>query len=532
MLGAVSEFAHMGDRMQLHRQVALQSPGGVLSLAVALLFAVVLLPHASGAAEYDPGLVQIQLTPDVTIGWITAHYGATVVDSLPPLYLLQVPSGMDEAELVEQMTPDTTHIVCAERALRDETPEGVRQMVVAAVGGTIEDYLDQEWVERLHLEAIHAFAQGEGVLVAVLDTGVVPEHEALAGAIAAGGYDFVDDDDDPRDEANGIDDDGDGLFDEGAGHGTLVAGIIHRVAPAAQILPIRVLDDEGRGSTFTLAKGIRRAVESGADVINMSLGMTVHSGIIAHELAQARLASRAMVSAAGNDGVDTLLYYPASDIKVLMVAALDASDIKADFSNYHAKVALSAPGVGILGPYYDGGYAIGAGTSFATAFVSAQCALIIDLDPGIDCDQLYQQAMLGVHDVYDIPANHPYIAKLGTGRVDGLETLLTSAPSATAGSDPLNLHPLVGLRVQPSLVQGPGALSLSGPGIGPDEPGRIMGLYDLAGRRLRTLTLDPTGTIAWDGRDDAGRRLPAGTYLLRTATPAGNALIGRLVIVR
>ncbi len=488
-------------------------------LAALWLLSSLLAPLA--AADYVPGYIQVQLAPGASIAEVNATYGTTTADSLPPHYLLHVPPGVDEETLIAQMQAAPGTFVCVEHSFRDETPEGVRQMIVIAVGGTIGDYLDQNLVERIHLRDIHPYSQGEGVLVAVLDTGVLATHEALAGVIAPGGYDFVEGDNDPSDTANGIDDDDDGTIDEGAGHGTLAAGIIHLVAPSAQILPIRVLDDEGRGTTFTLAKGIRYATELGADVINMSLGLTDHSGIIAHELAQARLRSAAMVSAAGNLNTDSLLYYPASDTRVLMVAALDSSDVKAEFSSYHPRVAISAPGVGVLGPYYDGGYAIGAGTSFATAFITGQCALLKALVPGISWDGLYQLAVRGVVDIYSIPENHLYIGKLGAGRFDGLATLRAATEPAGV-AEPSHGG---GVRVVPSVVAG-GSMTRVWWDAPTAAPGGAVRVFDATGRLIGSRALAATeasaGALSWDGRDAAGRPVPTGAYLLEITSAAAS----------
>ncbi len=515
-------------------------------MPVFCLLAGVVLGASPGIAGADhvPGVIQVQLTPGTSITEVNATYGTTTADSLPPHYLLRVPPGTTEDSLIAQMGADPGSFVCVEHAFRDETPEGVRQMIVIAVGGTIEDYLDQGLTARLHLREVHPYATGEGVLVAVLDTGVLATHEALAGAIAPGGYDFVDGDDDPTDAGNGIDDDRDRFVDEGAGHGTMVAGIIHLVAPGARILPIRVLDDEGRGTTFTLAKGIRYATEMGADVINLSLGLTDRSGIIAHELAQARLHATAMVGAAGNLGSDSLLYYPASDVKVLMVAALDSADVKAEFSSYHARVAVSAPGVGILAPYCDGAYAIGAGTSFATPFIAGQCALIQAMVPGIPWDDLYVQVGRGVIDIYGIPGNLPYIGKLGTGRFDALETLLTTLAPATVPSAPgapAAAHraapAALAMRVTPSVLLGNGAVRLAwdAPRAARAAGGGGLRVYDVGGRLVAARPLEAqegaAGELRWDGRDASGRLLPSGGYLLEL-TSEGTARRTAVCIVR
>lgn len=482
-----------------------------LSILIAL---VAISSTPTGAREsYDPGFVQVHLAVGASIEEVNTTYGTTTIDQLEPHYLLQIPPGIDEETLLAQMQGNPETFVCAEYAFRDETPEGVRQMVVTAIGGTIEGYLDQDLVERLHLPDVHPYSTGEGVLIAVLDTGVLAEHEALSGAIAPGGYDFIENDEDPTDTANGLDDDEDGLIDEGAGHGTMVAGIVHLVAPGARILPVRVLDDEGRGTTFTLAKGIRYAVEQGAQIINMSLGLTDRSGIVAHELAQARLESAVMVAAAGNLASDESILYPASDTKVLMVAALDANDVKAKFSSFHSRVALSAPGVGIYAPYFDGGYAIGAGTSFATPFIAGQAALIQSLEPEMNWGGVCDHITLGVASIYEIPANDPFLGKLGTGRIDAWQTFLvtTSFSSVVPAAEQRSL------RVAPTVLAFAGTAQVRWDTMS-TAPANVLRTFDAAGRLVQSIALASAADgCPWEARDAAGNPLPSGAYWLQLA---------------
>jgi subtilisin family serine protease len=477
---------------------------------------------------YAEDQLQVELVPGTNIDEVNAEYGTTTLDSIPPLYLLQLPAGSDEDEYLDRMRGDMMRFRHAEYAYNDETPEGTRQMVVAAVGGTIDDYLDQNLVARIHLPEILAHQTGEGVLVAVLDTGVRADHPALEGVVEPG-YDFVADDADPADEANGLDDDGDALIDEGAGHGTMVAGIIHLVAPGARIPPIRVLDDEGQGTTFTLAAGIRYAVEHGAAIINLSLGLTERSEIVTHELCRARNASIPMAAAAGNLGTDTLQYFPASDPSVLMIAALDSSDVKADFSSYGPDVDLSAPGVGILVPWWNGEYAIGAGTSFATPFISGQCALALGFEPQASYSQVYDWARGGVVDIYAVPGNEIFIGMLGTGRVDGLETLYEFVDPAASPPlpTPASAEPAWSIFPNP-------APSLSQVRIGRPRDADSMSpliILDALGRRVQTLGPTPgaTGSV-WDLRDLRGRPVPAGVYMVITS--GSRAPAGRVHVLR
>lgn len=476
---------------------------------------------------YMPGEIQIRLRDGVLIETINARYGTQTQDSLPPLYLLTLPETGHEQEWVDRLLLDPD-IEAAEFAWTDETPEGARQMVVIVVGGTIDDYLDQGVLGRLHVSEIQQQYTGAGVRVAVLDTGVLASHEALAGCIAPGGWDFVSGDDDPADEALGLDEDGDGLIDEGAGHGTMVAGIIHVLAPDAQILPVRVLDDEGRGRIFDVARGMRYAVEHGAQLINLSLGLQQHTFVIQDQILWVRDCGVAIVSAAGNLGTDHPPYFPASDPQVLSVAALDSCDIKADFSSWHRTVDLSAPGVGILAPYRDGGYAVGAGTSFSVPFISAQCAWALQAMPELTLMDLYRTAREGVVDIYSIPENELYWGGLGTGRIDGLATL-AAIQDMFSGISTDTATPSGSLRAwpNPSRADETVFLQLAEPALSAGSPILIL---DASGRRVGTVAReDDDPVVRWSWQAD-GRALPGGIYFARPEGAAAQPL--RLVHLR
>ncbi len=465
-----------------------------------------------GGNDAIPGRIQIEASPGVPVSEINARYNTTTIDSLPPLYLLSIPDGADGGTMLHQMSADSC-MRCAEPEYRDETPEGCRQMVVAVVGGTIDDYLDQNVAARIHLADIQAHATGQGVLVAVIDTGIDLDHPALEGAIAPGGWDFIDNDADPSDTADGIDNDEDGLIDEGAGHGTIVAGIVHLVAPGARILPIRILDDEGRGTTFNVAKAIRYAVDSGASVINLSLGLYYHSSLISREIELASTGSAVLCAPSGNDDSGMAQLFPASDCRVLMIAALDSCDVKADFSNYHSKVAVSAPGVGIMGPYYDGGYAIGAGTSFSTPFIAGQCALVREMGGALTPDEVRAWVEAGVTDIYGIPGNAPYVGKLGTGRFDGLATWMAAPGTTGVAAGPVRL--LTAPWPNPSRAGTSVTLAQTAAGV------RTLAIYDAAGRMVRLLA---PGTLQWDGRTGSGEEIPPGIYFARGAAGGSQAI--------
>ncbi|MCU1459189.1 MAG: alkaline serine protease, partial [Actinomycetia bacterium] len=172
-------------------------------------------------------------------------------------------------------------------------------------------------------------------------------------------------------------------------HATSVAGIIGAatnngimVAGAGwntRILSIKVLDDYGCGNQFTIANGIHDAVDHGARIINLSLGQSSENQTITDAVAYAEAHNVLVVAAAGNDGINAKVY-PAANQGVLSVGATDRNDKLTSFSNFGTWVKLAAPGIDILSTY-QGGLALGDGTSSAAPFVSAAAALLLAANP-------------------------------------------------------------------------------------------------------------------------------------------------------
>ena len=289
-------------------------------------------------------------------------------------------------------------LLWAELSYFGESPEAGRRTLAVIDGDpTPGEYFDQEVLVPMRVKEAQQISKGAGVVVAVIDTGVDYNHPDLTDHIlrdqsnAVIGFDFVDNDNDPMDETNGIDDDGDGDVDEGAGHGTHVAGIIALIAPEAKIVPIRVLDSEGSGTADNVATAIRWFINDAnvpvpKKVINLSLGVpnvdrveVIHD-VIDEEIEEAGLPIF-VVASAGNDGLPEV-HYPASEGDVLSIAAVDKHDVHADFTNYK-DVDVAAPGIadnstgiGIYSTFINGQYATWAGTSMATPFATGLAALI------------------------------------------------------------------------------------------------------------------------------------------------------------
>jgi thermitase len=259
----------------------------------------------------------------------------------------------------------------------------------SCVGSESSLYTDQAAATRLTLAEIHRTARGKGAVIAVLDTGADVTQPALAGRIAPGGYDYVDDDAVPDEVRDGTDHDGDLAADEGYGHGTFVAGIATLVAPEAEILPERVLDADGRGNIFVVVEAIYDAIKAHANVINMSFGTAdkVQSKVLQEAIMAATKKGVVITAAAGNDG-STVAHYPAAMSAVVAVAAQAAdSSALADFSARGDWVDVAAPGERIISTL-PCGYGSWSGTSMASPFVAGAAAVLEGLHPGMKADKI------------------------------------------------------------------------------------------------------------------------------------------------
>jgi hypothetical protein len=203
--------------------------------------------------------------------------------------------------------------------------------------------------------------QGEGVVVAILDSGIRAHPQ----------FDDV--------YIVHIDLAGGGVAGAGAAHGTSVASIItgsEGIAPGAELFVVRVLDDEGLGNSYHVAEGIVQAVDMGVQIINMSLGVYQDTALLRQAVSYAHERGVLMVAAAGNDGY-TRMPYPAAYPEVLAVTAVDGAGRHALFPNQSKDIDFAAPGVGVLAAKEDEGTTLFSGTSAAAPFVSGTLASLI-----------------------------------------------------------------------------------------------------------------------------------------------------------
>ena len=258
-------------------------------------------------------------------------------------------------------------------------------------------------------DAQNAFdATGTGI-VADIDTGVDPTHPALSGVLLPG-YDFTRNRSGASELAdfyqpfvsacNGcqpayVNQSTAAVLDQSTaavldgspyaafGHGTMVVGIIHLVAPKAKILPLKAFRADGTGYLSDILRALYYAVDNKTNVINMSFDFKNPSPELAQAINYANSQSVICVASAGNDGKDELVY-PAALKNVMGVASTSYLDTRSTFSNYGADLVwVAAPGEWIVTTYPYGTYAASSGTSFSAPFVSGGAALLLGLNADI-----------------------------------------------------------------------------------------------------------------------------------------------------
>ncbi|MBI3268600.1 MAG: S8 family serine peptidase [Planctomycetes bacterium] len=259
---------------------------------------------------------------------------------------------------------------------------------------------------------------GEGVTIAVLDTGIDSRHRNLSGQVLSG-IDLVN----VR-----------GAAADDSGHGTAMAGLIAArtmdggagivgVAPSSKLLSVKVADHQGNASVADLATGITQAVARGARILNLSLGCRVGSRTLAAAVEYALARGALLVAAVGNDNVNTPLY-PAAYPGVLAVASTSADGELGFVTNVCKRADLAAPGEKILSTIPGNLYRGVSGTSCAAAVVSGAAALLWAKNPALTAEQV---AALLKYSAQPIPALAAVRHLFRFGRLDMAEAMRRNA---------------------------------------------------------------------------------------------------------
>ena len=327
------------------------------------------------------------------------------VDPVTFLLRLLAQLGVVHAEVDQITVLDAGGVGEAPDALYDDRE-------VAYHGATVwSGYLEQPGsmlVRRAQAQSELRVA-GAGI-VAIVDTGIDPGHPAYRSALVPG-YDFT------RNASGGsemadVDQRTAAVLDGAApayvnqrtvavldqrtvavldspelaafGHGTMVAGIVHLVAPQARIMPLKAFRADGSGYASDVIRAIHHAVKGGAKVVNMSFSFSRPSVEVRKATEYATKKKVICVSSAGNDG-SAVLVYPAALPNVTGVASTTDLDTRSDFSNYGAELVwVGAPGEGIVTTYPWSTYAAGWGTSFSTPWVAGGAALMLAVSTSLD----------------------------------------------------------------------------------------------------------------------------------------------------
>ena len=414
-----------------------------------------LVPELSRLAQ-EQDMVLAQVWPQLGIGLLQPKAG-TVVGTVAG-------SGTDRAFSLaarRQAVAQDPAVLFAEL----DAPVFAADLVMAAQSQEVV-FLPQDprRSEQYALDRIFAYGgwtlnQGsQDVVIAVVDSGFDLLHEDLDEASVwhntgeLTGTLGVDDD------GNGYVDDilgwdwvgNDGVTDDPYGHGSHVGGVIaastdNQIGIASvgrnlRVMPLRILDQYGRGSISGLTSALLYAAEAGARVVNLSLVTTTNSATLHNTIKFLESQGILIVAASGNAGASVTNYYPAAYAETFTVAATDGADTVTLFSNYGDAVDVAAPGSLILSTYKDGSYYLSSGTSMATPHVSALAGLLLSMRPDLTKAGLIDLIRTTADDVngFNYPGRDNF---LGHGRINVRAALEAASAGLELGAGTDHLLP-------------------------------------------------------------------------------------------
>jgi type VII secretion-associated serine protease mycosin len=266
---------------------------------------------------------------------------------------------------------------------------------VFATAAHADRFRNDEWhIRSLRLADANRITKGEGVVVAVIDTGVYP-HADLRRNLLPGTSFIGSSDNTGRADSNGH---GTKMASLIAAHGRPDGAGVVGIAPAAKILPVQDSDEEGRINSTSAGEAIEWAADHDAKIINFS-GATAPSQALQKGIKAAADQDALVVAAAGNVGQDVVTAYPATMSGVLSVGASDRSGQHAADSVLASHIQLCAPGVDIEGAEPPNRYSIGDGTSDATAIVSGTAALVRAKFPQLSAQEVIHRLTATAMDI-------------------------------------------------------------------------------------------------------------------------------------
>jgi subtilisin family serine protease len=430
----------------------------LLGAVLVLIFALGFSGARSGGQQYV-----VKLKGGRSIGALNRAHGTQTLSQIPNTYIylisaantdagdtilhaIQNDDAVDTAEKNAAIRLHSDPRTALSSVFANVTPFSLDDHTLTTFFGTnvLKAYVIQPALALVHANDVRGISTGAGTRVAYIDTGVDPYHPALLPWLDPG-VDLLNNR--SASEFDGLSDAGASLLDDAGaslldirfsfilddagaslldggyngvsfpsalGHGTLVAGAIHAVAPNATLIPIKAFDPWGQTTMFLIIQGVYYARDRGVDVLNMSFSTYQYSVILRKAIADASAAGVSVVAAAGNDGLQVSNIYPASYEGVVGTGATDFSDHIAGFSNYGKAVDVVATGAFVVSTAPGGRYAAAWGTSFSAPLVSGAIAVIAATGKYGRSDSL---RVVNTADNIDA-LNAGYGKQLGKGRIN------------------------------------------------------------------------------------------------------------------
>jgi subtilisin family serine protease len=395
--------------------------------------------------------------------WHNSSYGYAV-------YVVTDPSSRNSAQLQSELNSDsatisfeanqvvqlpelsgTTSAVLAQStdSILDSLPD---RTLVTFGGATVpSNYVQQPATTIIHWQdALQRSGLTGAGTVAVIDTGVDPDHPALTRVLVPG-FDFTRNQNGASELADlnpnvaaSLSQSTDSILDSkrvfqlssstlgiltqstdsildgtpsAFGHGTMTAGLVHLIAPSTKIMPLKAFNIDGTSNMANIVNAIYYAVDHGANIISMSFEMIESSPGLQGALDYATDHGVIAIAAAGNDGRQTAVY-PAAEEGVIGIGSTNNSDQRSIFSNFGSPdVVFAAPGEGVISTYPANHYAAGWGTSFSAPIVAGAAALVFQNHPNnLQCSVM--QAL----------AHAVQVPQMGFGRIDLYQALTARGP--------------------------------------------------------------------------------------------------------
>jgi subtilisin family serine protease len=420
---------------------------------------------------------QFVVTSESNIHQVAVQYGLSVVrplDSKDDVYLLRAPDAPTAAHfaVVAPLDPkiqsvekdQSAGIAESDSKSKASSTQETDPLVPGSAalvnyyGDLVRSgYANQAIATLINLPAAHSQYTLGGGIVAVIDTGIDPQHPVLQRWIVPG-YDFVNNLPGVPNELADLSQSTVGLLDRlgsqvpmqlnqstvglldqstvglldgnklpaAFGHGTMTSGLIHLAAPYARIMPLKAFHADGTGAISDIVRAIYYAADHGAKVINMSFSSTTPSPALNAAILYATNLGVICVASSGNHGGEVTVY-PAASEGAIGIASTNAKDLRSIFSNHDVpSTRMAAPGEALITSYPGGHYAGVWGTSFSTALVSGVAALMTGMNYAMKPGQA-RNALDHGHRISDD-------MDIGNSRLDALASLLFCMTNSVSSS--------------------------------------------------------------------------------------------------